>query len=98
MRSIIQPDDTSCFLCGRNKNFEPLDWHHVYGGALRPLSEKYGLKIRLHHHSCHQFGEQSVHQCRSTREKIQSEVQKKAMEHYGWTVDEWIRIFGRSFL
>lgn len=31
----------SCWLCGRNGTAEPLDKHHIFGGAYRKKSEKY---------------------------------------------------------
>ena len=32
----------ACWLCGRNGASDPLDAHHIFGGANRKLSEKYG--------------------------------------------------------
>ena len=43
----------SCWLCGRNGTAEPLDKHHIFGGAYRKKSEKYGLTVYLCHGSCH---------------------------------------------
>lgn len=97
-KSIIQADETRCFLCGRNANFEPLDWHHVYGGNNRKNSEKYGLKVLLHHYTCHIFGKESVHQNAEVRHALQSMVQKIAMRKYDWTLEQWISIFGKSYL
>lgn len=36
-RSIMQEDASICYLCGRPGGFEPLDKHHVFGGALREV-------------------------------------------------------------
>ena len=33
-----------CFLCG---NYEQLEEHHIFGGARRPISTKYGLTVQL---------------------------------------------------
>lgn len=41
-KSIIQADETRCFLCGRNANFEPLDWHHVYGATTAKTAKNTG--------------------------------------------------------
>lgn len=99
MHSIIQKDKTHCFLCGRNSNFEPLDEHHVfYGTANRKKSEKYGLKVYIHHNSCHIFGKNSVHRNAGVDRALKEVVQKRAMQHYGWTVQDFIRIFGRNYL
>lgn len=96
--SIIQKDRTKCFICGMNANLEPLDCHHCFGGALRNKSEKYGLKVYLHHSRCHIFGENSVHVNAKIDRKLKQIAQRKAMKYYGWTVEEFIKIFGKNYL
>lgn len=96
--SIIQTDKTHCFLCGMNTNLEPLDEHHVYSGSNRKLSEKYGLKVYLHHNKCHIFGKDSVHQNAEIGKKVKAVVQERAMKYYGWSTDDFIRIFGKNYL
>lgn len=98
MKSIIQEDKTSCYLCGMGTYFEPLDEHHVYGGANRKLSEKYGLKVYLHHSRCHIFHKTAVHQNAAINNALKAKVQKIAMEHYGWEVEDFIKIFGKNYL
>lgn len=98
MKSIIQNDRTFCFLCGQNAGSDPLDEHHVYNGANRKISEKYGLKVYLHHNKCHIFGRDSVHQNAAVNRALKAQVQQIAMEHYNWTVDDFRRIFGKSYL
>lgn len=98
MQSIIQADREHCFLCGMNRNLEPLDCHHVFSGINRKWSEKYGLTVYLHHSKCHIFGRESVHVNTEVRAALQAVVQKRAMEYYGWTIEQWLEIFGRSFL
>lgn len=99
MKSIIQPNKDRCFLCGRPAQlFDPLDEHHIFFGGKRKLSEKYGLKVYLHHSSCHIFGENSVHKNSGICKEIQSEAQEIAMQHYGWSVEDFIRIFGKNYL
>lgn len=98
MESVIQRDKNHCFLCGMNSNLEPLDEHHVYSGSNRKLSEKYGLKIYLHHGKCHIFGKYSVHQNAEVNRKVKSIVQRKAMEYYHWSEDDFRNIFGKSYL
>ena len=96
MKSIIQKDRSRCYLCGKNASFEPLDEHHVYGGlGYRDLSEKYGLKVYLHHHTCHLYG---VHKDASLGYELKRNVQKQAMEYYHWSVDDFIAIFGKSYI
>ena len=100
MKSIIQEDRERCYLCGMGTYFEPLDEHHVFGGtANRKLSEKYGLKVYLHHSRCHIFNPKTaVHQNAKINNALKAKVQEIAMEHYGWTVEEFIKIFGKSYL
>lgn len=98
MKSIIQSDNEHCFLCKRNSNLEPLDCHHVYGGANRKKSEKYGLKVFLHHGECHIFGKNSVHGNAEVDKALKQKTQKRAMKVYGWTVDDFIEIFGKNYL
>lgn len=97
MKSIVQPDRTKCFLCGRNAqaDYWGLDEHHVYGGHNRKLSEEYGLKVYLCHHSCHLFG---VHKNAELSRALKAKVQKIAMALYGWSVEDFRRIFGKSYL
>lgn len=52
-KSIIQKDPTECYICGRNGAEDPLDKHHVFGGANRKLSEEDGLYIMVCHKRCH---------------------------------------------
>lgn len=98
MDSILQTDKTVCFLCGRNANLDPLDCHHIYGAANRKKSEKYGLKVYLHHNQCHIFGKNSVHRNNEINRALKAKAQQKAMEYYGWTVDEFRNIFGKNYL
>ncbi len=87
-----------CFLCGKNGCSDPLDRHHIFGGGLRKKSEKYGLVVDLCHHECHQFGPRAAHQCAETRDELHRYGQKKAMREQGWSVDEFVRQFGKNYL
>lgn len=98
MESIIQKDKTHCFICGMNRILEPLDCHHVFGGANRKKSEEYGLKVYIHHNKCHIFGENSVHRNAKVDRALKKLVQEKAMRHYGWTTEEFIRMFGKNYI
>lgn len=88
----------SCWLCGRNGTAEPLDKHHIFGGAYRKKSEKYGLTVYLCHGSCHIFGEKAVHSCRETMDELHRYGKKMAMERMGWTKEDFMREFGRNYL
>ena len=98
MDSILQKDKTKCFICKQNANGDPLDKHHIFGGALRKKSERYGLTVYLHHDRCHIFGKESVHKNARINRKLQAFAQEKAMEHYGWDVERFIKEFYKNYL
>ena len=98
MDSIIQKDKTRCFLCGLIGYVEPLDKHHIWGNALRKKSERYGLTVYLHHNRCHIFGENSVHKNAKLDRKLKAHAQKKAMEHYGWSIEDFRKEFYKNYL
>ena len=50
-----------CWLCGKNGCHDPLDKHHIFGGANRKKSEHYGLYVYLCHNSCHLNGPDAAH-------------------------------------
>lgn len=97
MKSIIQTDREHCFVCGKNANasYHGLDEHHVFFGFNRKKSEKYGLKVYICHDSCHING---IHKNAELNRKVQAIVQKRAMQYYGWTTDDFIGIFGKNYI
>ena len=98
MESIIQKDKSHCFICGMNTNLEPLDCHHIFASANRNNSEKYGLTVYIHHSKCHIFGENSVHRNAKIDKALKALAQKKAMKHYGWTIEQFRDIFGKNYI
>ena len=97
-KSIIQEDKTYCFLCGQNAFVEPLEEHHVYGGSNRKISEKYGLKVYLHSNKCHKFGKYSVHRNAEINKALKAKIQNIAIEHFGWSVEDFIKKIGKSYI
>ena len=98
MESIIQKDRNRCYLCGRvRSSSNPIDEHHVYFGPVREISERYGLKVYLCHVGCHLFSINAVHNNRRRCRELQSDVQRIAMDYYGWTVADFIRIIGKNY-
>jgi len=88
-QSVIQ-DYRECFICGRT---EPLHVHHCFEGSYRKKSDLYGLTVYLCPR-CHM----KAHEHESLLQYIRAAAQKKAMEYYGWTEDEFRTHIGRSFL
>lgn len=74
------------------------------GGAYRDKSEHYGLWVYLNHfyHNeppCPQNANLgSAHFTRELSEYLKKKGQKEAMKEYGWTVDKFREIFGKSWL
>lgn len=60
-----------CFLCGKAGWLEE---HHVFSGALREKSERYGLKIGLCGETCHRNGKRAVHNCRRLYSRVREEL------------------------
>lgn len=87
-----------CFLCGRNGSSDRLERHHIFASANRKLSEKYGLVVYLCGESCHRNGKQAAHKNKDTALYLKRYGQEKAMKEQGWTEEEFISIFGKSYL
>lgn len=90
--------DGKCWLCGANGYADPLDRHHIFGGANRKKSEKMGLVVLLCHNSCHIFGKNAAHQNKHTMLLLHQYGQRKAMEEHNLTVEDFIREFGKNYL
>lgn len=91
-------DERACWICGRNGNGDPLESHHIFGGAMRKKSEKYGLKVYLCGERCHRNGENSVHRNAETMLLLHQWGQQKAMSENRWTEDDFRREFHKSYL
>lgn len=83
-----------CFLCG---NYETVERHHIFGGALRPKADKLGLTVMLCPW-CHQYDADSAHRSAETRQLLRRYGQRKAMTEQGWDVDRFVREFGKNWL
>lgn len=95
MKSILQTRK-ECFLTGK---VGKLHEHHVFGAGLRKTSEKYGLKIWLvpELHNMAPDGN-DVHHNRQLSDSIKKYAQKMAMFHYGWSMNDWMRLFHKNYL
>lgn len=91
--SILQEDLSCCFNCGHSD--EKLDRHEVWGAANRQKSKALGLWVNLCHNSCHLYG---VHQNAVIADRLKKKAQRIAMEHYGWTIEDFIKVIGRNYL
>lgn len=88
-----------CWLCGRPGRYDdPLDRHHIWGGARRGLSEQYGAVVELHHRECHIFGPKAAHNCAETAQRLREYGQRLVMEEQGWDEETFRAVFGKSWL
>ena len=83
-----------CEICGKQKTLEE---HHVWGGAFRKKSERYGAVAYLCV-SDHREGRKAVHKCRETSEKLKAQHQARIMEEQGWTTERFIHEFGKNYI
>lgn len=93
-------DYKQCFLCKRNGITDPLDRHHqhIFGGARRKLSEKYGLVVYLCHSRCHIYGKYSAHKNAEIADYLHKYGQRKAMKEQGWTTEDFMKVFSANYL
>ena len=88
-------DEYSCWLCKQNGRGK-MDRHEVFHGiSNRHKSKHYGLWVNLCHEPCH---ETIIHGGGEDNERLQVVAQEYAMEHYGWTKDDFRMVFGKSFV
>lgn len=91
-------DYRKCFLCGRTEtSYNRLEVHHIFGAANRPLSDKYGLTVTLCH-ACHNEPPDGAHYNADVMANLHRYGQLKAMKEQGWTVEQFIEIFGKNYL
>jgi hypothetical protein len=91
-KSIMQENDDICYLCG---GYGASEWHHIYGASNRKWSEKYGLKVRLHH-NCHNEPPNGVHHNKNAMDNLHKEGQKAFNKAHPEL--SFIEIFGRNYL
>lgn len=87
-----------CYLCGANGALDKLDRHEIFGGPYREKSKRLGLWALLCHNDCHIFGPLAAHNNASTALRLKQEAQRRAMEAYGWSIEDFIREFGKNYL
>lgn len=84
-------------MCFINGTWGIVEKHHIFGGARRKLSEKYGLTVMLSP-EMHRLRPCSAHRDADTAHILHRYGQKKAMVEQGWSVEEFVKIFGRNYL
>lgn len=90
--SIIQ-DKKQCYVTGATSG---LQLHHVLKGSRRKLADKYGLTVWLRH-DVHRL----LHDHNPPYETLENDLKaiaQQAFEDNGGTREEFMRIFGASYL
>ena len=89
-----------CSVCGQMAFWnDPLDKHHVFGGANRKNSEREGLVVYLHHFACHESGPNAVHRNREIDLKLKRAAEKAWLKaNEGATIEDFRLIFGKNYL
>lgn len=83
-----------CFVCGRH--VYKADCHHLFQGPFRKKADRLGLVVKLCR-ECH-TGDNGAHFNAELMQALHEYGQKKAMQEQGWTVEEFIKQFGRNYL
>lgn len=93
MRSIVTTDFEHCFLCRRWLG-DSGELHHIFGGANRKVSDKYGLVVKLCH-TCHNEPPYGVHHNRENELRLKRFGQKAFEDIYGHEM--FMKLFGRNY-
>lgn len=91
MRSIVSTEK-ACYICG---SVCWLECHHIFGGANRKHSTKYGLVVYLCHY-CHNEPPNGVHQNRERMNWLRAIGQKRFNEVYPEL--DFMQIFKKNYL
>lgn len=92
MNKSIMQDKKECYFTGRTTG---LHKHHVFGGANRRLSEKYGCWVYLIP-ELHNMSDEGVHFDRELDLSLKRECQRRFEKIYGH--EKFMQVFGRSYL
>ena len=81
-----------CYLCHR---VGVTHRHHVYSGSYRKIADRLGLIVDLCPY-CHEY----VHSSGGANAKrgLQIHIQEKFMRDNGWTKEQWLQAFGKSWI
>lgn len=87
----IVPGRGQCQYCGRLDR--PLQRHEVFHGAYREKSKRLGCWIEI----CDVCHDRLHHKDAQIDRELKAWMQANAIEHYHWTVEQFIREFGKNY-
>lgn len=92
MSKSIMQDEKACYITGRTTG---LHKHHIYGGANRKNSEKWGCYVYLVP-EYHNMSDSGVHFDKKFDSLLKRVCQRKFEELYGH--DRFMEVFGKNYL
>ena len=81
-----------CAYCGRTDR--ALQRHEAFHGAFRTKSKELGCWLLI----CFDCHDRLHHKDARIDREIKEFMQREAMRHYGWSVDEFRQRFGKNYL
>lgn len=90
--SVLTDDMEHCIITGDCT----VEWHHVFNGSNRALSERYGFIVPLRP-DWHNMTPYSVHMDQQFDLSLKRKAQAYYESHYG-SREEFRRTFGKSYL
>lgn len=113
MQSVMQDNLNECYFlehpCEPDlehpwNTYQALHKHHVFGGANRHLSEKYGLWVKICCIRCHNGGPMSVHHSPNTgkdlylKQQAQRAFEAHQYKDFHGSREKFMEIFGKNYL
>lgn len=95
MKSSIINNEKRCYLCGERNN---IHLHHILFGKNRKNADEDGLTVYLcynHHESTTGVHGKKGHDLDL---KLKQIAEKRWLEYYGKTTDDFINRYGRNYL
>lgn len=101
-KSILSTEKYYCYRCGE---YGPTERHHIFGGANRKFSEKYGLTVYLCP-KCHNIPPDGVHFNKENMDWLhrigQTAFESQYVKDNNTTFEEarqrFMEIFGKNYL
>lgn len=92
--SILTGDLSRCIVCGGTRQC----LHEVfYGTANRKKSIEWGLVVPLCN-ACHNMSDRGVHFNKELDLKLKEMAERKWLEYYNKSIDDFIKEFGRNVI
>ena len=98
-KSLLQADTDSCYFCGRPAT----EWHHIFNGADKKRSEKYGAMVHLCH-MCHNAPPNEktnfkggLHYNYSKWNELKAKAQAEIIVQNNMSLEKWKKEFDRFY-